>query len=555
MRRTLSLVLVLVIIMSTAMLTGCTNGTVGNEQTTAEAAAAEAYVPMSLGSANFTVDETKTASVNYPADGTDATLNVIDATGLTWQLYIPKDALLQPQTIKMTAMSSVSVDTLGPMAGGVVLEPDGLTFLAPAKLTVNGEGVKAKSLLLAGKQDGSNLAFTSCENNEGRVSADIFHFSTALMSGSDEDSQLKNMGDRANQQLIDAMKKANDILKRPVDEPPIPPDIPLKCKKGTHDLDINKYYNLFMQELKEPEMSIVTELLATERSNQLLGNSKNDDAYKTAAKLLDRLRKKVKTLIDKYQDQPDKFYATSAAFIVVEKKYLFAGGKDDTDWEPLRKWCEKVAQHYLSELTDKHDYTAVHAVVRAARALQLLGGDGDAYLTKLENALKFDLKIDLNMRTVADYYLKYEITSTIPIQLTLGGDLVVGEGSGTCEYALAECPIGEFKAPGSYPCEAKITQFDPCTKDVVKLSLDKIGAEAETWYYTLSGQTVTDDNTSEWLADMLFAGENSSSHDFTMDLKNLNVNAVDQTVDKKTNYDGLDLEGSIQVTLTHKPSN
>ncbi len=541
--------------MSIAMLIGCNNGTTGKEQMKSEATAAEAYEPQSLGSLDFKVDNVKTTSVNYPADGTDTTLSITDINGLTWRLDIPKDALLQSQTIKMTAMSSVSADTLGPMAGGVVLEPDGLTFLAPAKLTVTGESVKAKSLLLTGKKDGSDLTFASCENKEGGVSADIFHFSTAVMSGWDEDSQLMDMADRANQQLIDAMKKANDILKRPVDEPPTPPDISLKCKKGSHDLDINKYYNQFIQELKEPEMSVVSELLAAERSNQLLGNSKNDDALATAAKLLDRLRKKVKTLIDKYQAQPDKFYATSAAFIEVEKMYQLVGGKADTDWEPLRKWCEKVAQHYLSELKDKHDYTAIHAVVRATRSLELLGGDGDAYLTKLENALKFDLKIDLNMRTVADYYLKYEITSTIPMQLTLGGDLVVGEGSGTCEYALAECPIGEFKAPSKYPCEAMITQFDPCTKEVVKLSLDKIGAEAETWYYTLSGQTVTDDNTSQWLADMLFAGEGSTSHAFTMDLKNLNADAVDQTLDKKTNYDGLDLEGSMHVTLKHKPNN
>lgn len=553
MRRTLSLVLV--IFMSITMLIGCNNGTTSKEQMKSEATTAEAYEPKSLGSAAFTVDDAKTTSVNYPADGTEATLSVTDTKGLTWRLDIPKDALLQSQTIKMTAMSSVSADTLGPMAGGVVLEPDGLTFLTPAKLTVTGEGVKVKSLLLTGKQDGSDLTFTSCENKEGGVSADIFHFSTAVMSDWDEDSQLKNMADHANQQLSDAMKKANDILKRSIDEPPIPPDISLKCKKGSHDLDINKYYNQFMQELKEPEMSIVTELLAAERSNQLLGNSKNDDALNTAARLLDRLRTKVKKLIDKYQSQPDKFYATSAAFIEVEKMYQLAGGKDETNWEPLRKWCEKVAQHYLSELTDKHDYAAIHAVVRAARSMELLGGDGDAYLTKLDNALKFDLKIDLNMRTVADYYLKYEITSTISMQLTLGGDLVVGEGSGTCEYALAECPIGEFKAPSSYPCEAMITQFDPCTKEVVKLSLDKIGAEAETWYYTLSGQTVTDDNTSQWLADMLFADENSTSHDFTMDLKNLNADAVDQTLDKKTNYDGLDLEGSMHVTLKHKPNN
>lgn len=547
------------------MLTGCNriiskfqaqSGTAAPDTSASgsAAASAEAYEPESLGSATFTVDDSKKSSVNFPGDGTDASVSVTDKNGLTWRLDIPKDALLEPQTIKMTAMSSVTVDSLGELAGGIVLEPDGLTFLAPAKLTVTGDGVTSNSMLLTGKLDGSNLTFSSFENAEGSVSADIFHFSTAMMSGMDEDEQLKNMSKLADEHLKAAMKQANDILKRPIDDPPIPPDISLKCKKGTHDLDINKYFNEFIRNLKEPEMSVVTELISAEKAQQLLGTSDNDSTLNIVTRLLERLRTKVNKLVDKYQSQPDKFYATSAAFIEVERMYQLAGGKADTNWEPLKKWCEKVAQKYLSELTDQHDYTSIHALVRAARMLELIGGNGDAFLTKLENALKFDLKLELNMRTVAEYYFSYEITGTIPIQLTLGGSLAVGEGTGTCNYASVECPIGDFKGPGSYPCEIKITEFDPCTKDVVKLSLDTIGAKEETWYYKLSGMTVTDDNTSQWLAGMLFADESSASYDFSMSLKNLNVNAVDETLDKKASDEGLQLEGSVHVTLVHKPN-
>lgn len=539
------------------MLIGCNKEISVKEQKQTEATQTEigSYESISIGSASFTIDDTKSVSVQYTPGGTDdSTLSVTDNKGLIWRLDIPKNALQQSQNIKMTAMNRANVDTLGAMAGGIVLEPDGLIFLEPAKLTVTGEDVNVKSLLLTGNKDGSNLNFICCENKDGEVSADIFHFSTVMLPNMDEDTQIKNITVQVDEQQKNAVKNAYDILKRPIDEPPIPPDISLKCKKGTHDLDMNQYYNQFLQNLKEPEMSAVTQLLGAERSKQILGTSQNDDSMEIAAKLLERLRTKIKILIDKYQGQPEKFYSTAAAFTQVENMYLLAGGQDDTDWFPLIKWCENVTRHYLSELTDKHDYTSIHALVRAAKTLELIGGDGYAYLSKIENALKFDLSLDINMRTMADYYFKYELTATIPINLTLGGDFVVGEGLGTCEYSSVTSPIGQFISPSSYPCEAIITEFDPCMDDIVKLSLDKIGSENETWYFTLSGQTVTDDNTSQWLANMLFANETSTSFDFSTNLKNLNVNAVDETINKTAIDEELQLEGSIHITMVHKPS-
>ncbi len=443
---------ILIIFVFTATLSSCHHAATDKEQTQAEPSGTDIYEPKTLGSATFAVDESNSATVNYSANGTDAALRVTDSNGLTWRLDIPKDALPQSQTIQMTALRDVSVDTLGAMKGGVLLEPDGLRFLVPAKLTVTGEGLPANSLLLTGKHDGTSLSLTGCENKEGGVSADIFHFSTAVLPNGDEEAQLTTLAGRANEHYNDAMKHAKDMLKRPISEPPIPPDIALKCKKGTHDLEINKYYSQFLNELQEPELSVVNELLGAERSKQLLGTSTDDDALDTAAKLLDRLRTKVKKLIDTYQSQPDKFYATSAAFTQVERMYQLVGGTDRTDWTPLKNWCETVTQHYLSELTDKHDYTAIHAVIRAARTLVFLGGDGDAYLQKLKDAMKFDLTVETKMRTMAEYYFSYHLTGTIPIQLTPGEELAVGEGSGVCEYASAECPIGEYVSPSSYPC-------------------------------------------------------------------------------------------------------
>lgn len=543
-------VLILIGALMTAMLSGCTVFT--KAKSTAGASTAEAFVPKSLGRATFTVDTAKKDSAQFTADGTDTTVSVTDRGGLTWTLVIPEDALLEPTTITITAMSSVSVDTLGKLAGGVVFEPDGLTFLAPAKLTVTGKGMTTHSLLMTGQHDGANLALAGNEKVEGGVSADIYHFSSAMMSNGGDAAQITGMENQASENYSEAMKKAADLLKQKIDDSDIPPDISLKCKKGTHDLDINKYYGEFLKKLKEPEMTVVTELLAAERSKQYMGTSNDNNAYEVAAKLLDRLRTKVSKIISKYKNQPDKFYATAAAFIQVERLYGSVGGKGAADWEPLRQWCKTVAQKYLNELK-QHDYTSIHALVRASRILDLIGGDGQAFQAELQNALKFNLNLEIKMRTLADNYIKYEINSEIPIQLTLSleGGLAVGDGTGTCTYALAETPLGVFGGPKTYECTVEITEFDPCTKDVVKLSLDNIGAPEETWHYN-TGMSVTDDNTSQYLGGMLFAEEGATAFDFSLPLKNMNVNAVDETLDKTEQDGGLKLEGTMHVTLVHK---
>jgi hypothetical protein len=132
---------------------------------------------VSLGNATFILDTNATATGEFLADGkTPLSLSVTDSAGLTWTLDVPVDALLYGETITMTAMSDVSLDG-EKLGGGVQLSPDGLTFLAPAKLAVTGGDNVYSSFMYQGNHDGGNVTFVEFETTENSAAATLHHFS------------------------------------------------------------------------------------------------------------------------------------------------------------------------------------------------------------------------------------------------------------------------------------------------------------------------------------------------------------------------------------------
>ncbi len=88
-----------------------------------------------LGSTTFAVDSSVKAEGEYKADGSELKLELTDGAGLTWTLVIPDQALDYPQKLSMTSLKDLSSeDIVGKLVGGVMLEPDGLQFIIPARL-------------------------------------------------------------------------------------------------------------------------------------------------------------------------------------------------------------------------------------------------------------------------------------------------------------------------------------------------------------------------------------------------------------------------------------
>lgn len=573
MRRVLSFVLILILFTST--LYGCTIRIVNkNKEQPETSSEAVAYEQEFLGRATFTLDNTASASVDFLADGSSATVSVTDSAGLTWQLDIPQNALLYPQTVKMTAMRDVNIDALGAMSGGVLLEPDGLTFLSPATLTVTGDGFGENSIILTGNQDGSDITFAECVTSTNSNTATIYHFSSAYGSQFD-DMDARNKFDEASaKQARKATGEGKKILNQELNVP-VPPSLSFRYEKGkTKDPSEDAALQTFFNEFLKPEWPAANAIASAGLNSFTMRNSNVDyedevyDNFEVWAELISRLQAKADKLLEDYKYQEDKWKAISrvaawatdindiksiaaAQKFVQEKNVKIILGNRNLLRGKMDKWGTEVWNYWMNELLEKHDYTAVRSLEDVNSASALVGVDLGDVEEKIRNAMKFDLEIEINMRTVAEYYFSYEITGTIPVQLTLGGDMLLGDGSGTCEYASVKCPIAQIISPSSYPCIATITKFDPCFEDVVTVSLDRIGAEEETWHYSLSGMTETNDwSDAEWLATKLF-----NKFDFEMNLQNLNANAVDQTFDKKATDDSLNLEGSIHLTLVHKPNN
>ena len=132
-----------------------------------------------IGKASFTIDNGTTAAGEY-IPGEPLTLSVTDSAGAKWTLEIPSNGLLGEQAITMTALRDITTNGIfETLTGGVLLEPDGLQFFAPANLTVSGGGYGEHSVMLTGNHDGGNLDIPYYETNASSATMYLNHFSTA----------------------------------------------------------------------------------------------------------------------------------------------------------------------------------------------------------------------------------------------------------------------------------------------------------------------------------------------------------------------------------------
>jgi hypothetical protein len=97
-------------------------------------------------------------------------------------LTVPPGALSEDVTISLTPLLDLAGSPLeGTLAGGAKLEPEGLRFLRPARLTlVRPAGVAAADLVGFGSAgDGSELHLEPLDVTASALSLDVWHFSTA----------------------------------------------------------------------------------------------------------------------------------------------------------------------------------------------------------------------------------------------------------------------------------------------------------------------------------------------------------------------------------------
>ncbi len=430
--------------------------------------------PGSLGSASFNLDIARSQSVDYLADGQGVTLQATDAGGLTWTLEIPGDALMEPKTIKMTPLTAIAANTPGSLAGGILLEPDGLQFLSAAILKVTGPGAENYKLILTGNQDGSGLEFAAVIAAAEGAAAEIFHFSSYFEPSGDpviQGYQAAALADFENAKIA-----ALDLLKKPITVPPAP-SVKYNCMGTGAYMDPEPMLKEYVEQVNTPERVVIARLLGAGRTLALLGSS-SDEPIDLARKVQSRILKKVKVLITTYQPQPEKFAAVAKVALRAWRESALFGGESSP--ELLLPWAQKVRDHYINELRTNHDYSVIPALLPLARWAVILG-DPKGYIEEIKKAMTF--KVTFDNTTTAEGtggYMIFGLHGDIDVKKLLTDKW---EGTGQGEYVSFQAVDDvQMVMPNSFPVTVSMEKLDACVNKSVDVFVNTFGADTETFF-------------------------------------------------------------------------
>ncbi len=510
-----------------------------------------------LGSASFTVDLAHQTSGEFSANGEDLELQLTDAAGLTWHLHIPALALGAPHTIQMTALTNLSSPNIpGSLAGGVLLEPDGLQLDLPATLTVSGAALQGQTLILGGTQDGSKLDFTLPAEPSTGTSASILHFSSYTAADLN-DAEINSLLQAARQQYKELSLQARQLLKEKNIPVPRPPAVPMRCTENEETQQNQASLQDFATQFLDPEYALVTRLLAAQRNLQLLGEAGD---LTLEVRLLERLLQKTELLIREYGGNIEHLPAISQVTLTVIRGYQLLGGESagraSALMTELAQMYERATQKLLDELVNQHEYRNIDALLNAHRAAALLGQDVDTgkLLSQIENALVFDLQLTYTAQLTGTQ--DWELKAAFPVKPVSALSLQTLQGSGTgslVSYSNSMWPELICEA-SSFNVEATLHDFKPC-EGTIQLSLDQFHPPAEKYIDpTDEDPEIATMPLTQTMWQALFeqyAGE--GGYTFPLQLNNQNVNAVDQTVEGVALHSQGNTLGNLHVKLTHTP--
>jgi hypothetical protein len=441
--------------------------------------------PFDMGSVKFEVDPTRTASLDYIVDtNEEQVLQVTDASGITWTLTLPVGTLDYDQTVTMTAMSQLtSTDIPGDLIGGVVLEPDGLTFVNPPTITLSGTGEEAVILLFTGKQDGTGNEFALTKLGDPQTSATLYHFSTfwgnqvgkAKASG---DTAWAKYAGKMGKELDELIAMAKALLNYDLEVPVPPPAVEFGCKddqgKKNDDQKIQEYIDQFI----EPEAYFIRELGSKAQFqgavsghweyNQFTGKmvwvGETDERILTLmTQLAERIAAKFDILIKMYGTQSEYFPVMVRLLLQIQKSVEMVGG-DQTPftkyYSALNNMVDKVYETLFDKLINGHDYSAFNEIMSLSRLQALLGLPSGDIFTKLEKAMIFKMKGNY---TWNDPEGNWELKTEFTISFSFAEMAMKGSGNGTISYTSA-LDLGVTRKSGGFSEDVIVMKFDFCSQ-------------------------------------------------------------------------------------------
>lgn len=450
-----------------------------------------------LGDISFKAEESKSVSVEYPADGSEVSLSVADGAGVEWTLTIPGDALPTEKKITITPMTDIKSKTFpGTPTSGILMEPDGLQFITAATISVKKPGGKLKGLILSGDHQGSGLKFSPVSDEEGILTASIMHFSSIVFDPTD-DPGIRELQKYAEEQYREAEKAAKEMLEEQI-EVPAPPSIPLEC------LDESKYSiaREYADEVVNPESEVLGPLLSAGRAVCIMGGDTKGAEFELAGKLLQRNMKKVQTLIKTYQPQPEKLLAVYTAAIRVSREASTLQVGDIQDLAAIGRWAAQVRDQCMDKLYTGHNYKMVSAIFECDKVAGIWGMDAPDTIEKVAQAFTFKVSFEgkvtmddedgtTTWRTKGEALIKH-------ISTDLGTWFLQGEGTGMhTDYNSTDPVMVETLVTKDFPIIAGLYDINIC-EEKANIIVDRLGAEKLT-YRSDDGQEGTFPSFFNWI--------------------------------------------------------
>jgi hypothetical protein len=541
----------------------------------------------SLGIISYSPDYSKEKSAELDTSAID--ISTTDASGIKWDLHIPKQDFQSSTTITITPIINVKSDTTYNITNGVVFQPDGFQFTTPAILTVTFTQLSQKNAFYFFSQNGKNVEFASFSDSAGSYKIPITHFSGAATGTPHNLSEFCAIGTA---KYNEALTEENNILQQtPV--VPVPPDIDLNC--GI-DPSKEKILDDYLKQFMLPEDTVIKKMLGGLAAMQLAGCNPNITAggMVQTGKLAEHLLQKAQMAYNQYSNDNKKYPAVVKAMLSVSAKFQLLGGTPPAnELAQLGIWAKNYYDAQLLKFTQSHDYSVIHSLFTLSSEAQLFGVDAP-YYNEIINAATFKLTINEGLENIIyDNGIPPDtqqviIQGAIDLQpsITNAGFSYTGQGyinyiyglTGDACYDAANNPQrghDKIVLPQNFSFTVYVDSLNLCKQNYVSIRFDSVGSDFEQWNYgyditgangcTNVGSDMQHSANASLTLDMNnFVFSNESYFDYYSDgfnlrpfIHNNNINAVDTTYSVDSTLSSglgtINLKGQLQIKLVHNP--
>ena len=536
-------------------------------------------VSTNIGTISYTTDASRQKSVQLDTNAVD--VSTTDASGIKWDLHIPKQDLQSNTTISITPIKNVKSDTAFDITNGVVFQPDGFIFTNPATLTVTVPQSSNKFVFFTFSQDGKNVELTSFSGSGGSYSIPITHFSGTAAAQVKFFNKLCAIG---HAQYNLGLEEENNILQQPLNAP-VPPDIDYGCGL---DASKEKLIDDYIKLLETPEDTVIKRMLGGLSTMDLAGCDTIYDGMAQAGKLAERVFKKAQAAYNQYSNDNKKYPAMVKALLTTSAALQLFGGSSPDLFANLGAWAKRYYDAQLTKLRQDHDYSVVKPLLNLSTEAQLFGTQV-LFLRDIEQAMTFKLELNEDLDLVYNDgsqgdHIVIQGNINLQPQFVNGRFLLSGTGNinFVSGYTIDDCedPNGlpqntyhdEIMLPQSFPLTVYIDSLDLCKSDSLVIKFDTLGSTDEQWEFGIdpsgaktgthcqsnSGTPMQRTLTDNFIAFDTTRYYNFDTNGFTFRpaVQTGNATVFDRTYNETFNYQygiGYKLTAKLELKLIHTP--